>query len=159
LIIFVGLLLLIVGVAAAMLLVRRITPSVPAEPQAQVVKNDVVVLARDLKLGDRISAADVKLQQIPVEVVPRDAVSTLEAAVGRYVKADMIQGEMVLQHNLADPTNNNHDLSFILSEDHVLMAFPATDLMSQENILQRGDIIDILATYTVRAADLGTPNT
>ncbi len=157
LIVIVGLVLLIVGVAAALLLVRRITPSAPAEQQAQVVKSPVVVLARDLKLGDRIAAGDVTIQQIPVEVVPRDAVSTLEAAVGRYVKADMIQGEMVLQHNLADPTNNNHDLSFILSEDHVLMAFPATDLMSTESVPQRGDVIDILATYKVSAADLGTP--
>jgi hypothetical protein len=36
-----------------------------------------------------------------------------------------------------------------LSEDHVLMAFPATDLLSKENVPQRGDLIDILATFTV----------
>jgi Flp pilus assembly protein CpaB len=141
-----------------MLLIRRITPTTPAQGQEQVVKSPVVMLARDMKLGDRIAAEDVTLQQIPVDVIPRDAVSTLEAAIGRYIKADMVQGEMLLQHNLADPTNNNHDLSFILSEDHVLMAFPATDLMSEENVIQRGDVIDILATYEVSVADLEANN-
>jgi pilus assembly protein CpaB len=52
-----------------------------------------------------------------------------------------------LQHNLADPTNTNHDLSFILSDDHVLLAFPADDLISRESVIQRGDVIDILATF------------
>jgi Flp pilus assembly protein CpaB len=158
LIILVGLILLVVGASVAMILIRRISPTSPAQQQAQVVKSPVVVLAHDMKLGDRISSADVTLQQVPVELLPRDAVSTVEAAIGRYIKSDLVQGEMLLQHDLADPTNNNHDLSFILSEDHVLMAFPADDLMSTENVIQRGDVVDILATYQVSAEDLSANN-
>ena len=63
------------------------------------------------------------------------------------MKTDLVSGEMLLSHNLANPTNTNHDLSFILSDDHVLMAFPAGDLMSRDNLIQRGDIIDIFATF------------
>jgi pilus assembly protein CpaB len=59
----------------------------------------------------------------------------------------MVQGEMLLTHNLADPTNKNGDLSFILADDHVLFAFSPGDLMTQEDMVQRGDIVDIFATF------------
>jgi hypothetical protein len=107
-------------------------------------------------LGDLIDAADVTTMEIPVELVPRDAVTDVNAAVDKFVKADLVQGEMVLQHNLADPTNNQYDLNFILSDDHVLLAFPAGDLMSQNSIIKRGDIVDIFATISAEVQRVGT---
>ena len=148
LIVLVGIFLLLIGIGAAVLLIQRMNSQTQVQAeQAQVAKTSIVVMARDMKLGDRISTADVSMVEVPVEVVPRDAVTSLEAAQGKFLKSDMVQGEMVLAHNLADPTNNNHDLSYVLADDHVLLAFPATDLMSQENIIQRGDVIDIFATF------------
>jgi Flp pilus assembly protein CpaB len=147
LIIVFGLILLSAGVGATILLIQRINAqTAAAQQQSQVVKLPVVVLTRDMHLGDRISPSDLSITQMPVGVAPRDALSTVDTAIGRFIKSDMVKGEMVLQHNLADPTNNNHDLSFILSNDHVLMAFPSADLMSRQMVIQRGDIIDILAT-------------
>ena len=162
LIIAVGILLVIVGIVASVLLINRVNAArEAAQEQAQVVKSGVVVLTRDLALGDRIEAGDVTINQVPVDIIPRDAVTKVEDAVGRFVKSDMVQGEMVLRHNVADPTNNNHDLSFILDSDHILMAFPANDLMSRENIIQRGDIIDIFATFqeAVKKVDTTTNTT
>jgi hypothetical protein len=109
-----------------------------------------------MNLGDRIESGDISVSQVAVEVIPRDAVTTTESVIGKYIKSDMVQGEMLLQHNVADPTNNNHDLSFVLSDDHVLMAFPSTDLMSTEGVVQRGDIIDILASFTETVKTLGS---
>ncbi len=162
LIIAVGVFLVIVGIVASVLLINRVNAArEAAQEQAQVVKSGVVVLTRDLALGDRIEAGDVIINQIPVDIIPRDAVTKVEDAVGKFIKSDMVQGEMVLQHNVADPTNNNHDLSFILDSDHILMAFPANDLMSRENIIQRGDIIDIFATFqeAVKKVDTTTNTT
>ncbi len=90
---------------------------------------------------------------------PRDAITVLDQAVGKIIKTDLVQGEMVLTHNLADPTNNNKDLSFILSEDHVLMAFPADDLMSRESMVQRGDVVDIFATFKEKVKTVGETTT
>ena len=155
LIIFVGLVLFSVGVGASILLISRINAQTRAAQQiSQVATNPVVVVTHDMRLGDKVFAGDVSIAQVPVDVTPRDSLSSTDAAVGRIVKSDLVQGEMLLQHNLADPTNSNHDLSFILSEDHVLMAFPATDLMSQENVIQRGDLVDILATFPVSDKNL-----
>lgn len=160
LIVLVGIVLVVVGIAASMLLIQRINKrNQAAQEQAEAAKTTIVVMARDMKLGDRIAAADITTSEVPVEVVPRDAVTTAEAAVGKYIKTDMIQGEMLLQHNLADPTNNNHDLSFILAEDHVLFAFPANDLISRENVIQRGDVVDIYATFQEEVKKVGETTT
>lgn len=156
LIVIAGLILVGVGVMASILLVQRFQAAqAPVGVEDQTVKTTVVVLTRDLLLGDRIETGDVELASVPIEIAPRDALTTLEEAIGKIVKTDLIQGEMVLNHNLADPTNNNRDLSFILSDDHVLLAFPADDLLTRQNMVKRGDIIDIYASIDleVEAAD------
>jgi pilus assembly protein CpaB len=147
LIVLAGLILVGVGVMASILLVQRFQAAqAPVDVEEQTVKTTVVVLTRDLLLGDRIETGDVELASVPIEIAPRDALTTLEEAIGKIVKTDLIQGEMVLNHNLADPTNNNRDLSFILADDHVLLAFPADDLLTRQNMVKRGDIIDIYAS-------------
>lgn len=148
-IVIVGMVLVAAGVFASILLAQRFQSNRPSTAvQEDTVKTTVVVVTRDLFLGDLITGSDLKLIEVPVEVSPRNAITNLDQAVGKIIKTDLIQGEMVLSHKLADPTNNNQDLSFILSDDHVLMAFPADDLMSRESIPQRGDIIDIFATFS-----------
>ena len=146
--VFIGIVLIGVGVVATILLVQQLqSKELSQQISGDVIKTNVVVVTRDLKLGDRIESGDVEIISVPVEAAPRDILTQVENAVGKYVTTDMIQGEMVLLHNLADPTNNNHDLSFILSDDHILMAFQPGDIMTHENIIQRGDIIDIFATF------------
>lgn len=143
-----GLILVAIGVFASFLLLQRFQASqAPTAVVEDVVKTNVVILSRDLNLGDRIQVGDVDLVSVPVEIVPRNAVTTVEEVLDKIVKTNLIQGEMLLAHNLANPTNNNRDLSFILGDDHVLMAFPAEDLMSRESMVQRGDLVDIFATF------------
>lgn len=159
-IIIVGLVLVAAGVFASILLAQRFQASRPsASAQEDTVKTTVVVVTRDLFLGDLITGADLKLIDVPVEISPRDAIANLDQVVGKIIKTDLVQGEMVLTHNLADPTNNNKDLSFILSDDHVLMAFPADDLMSRESMVQRGDVIDIFATFLERVKTVSDTTT
>lgn len=147
-IVIAGLVLIAIGVLASILLIQRLQAGSKATTdQAETVKTDVVVITRDMFLGDKIGTGDVKMASVPVEIAPRDALASVDDAIGKIIKADLVQGEMVLGHNLADPTNNQKDLSFILADDHVMLAFPATDLMSRENMVKRGDIVDIFATF------------
>lgn len=148
LVILAGVILLGVGVYVSILLYQRFSNPVPRSlTQGEVVKIQVVTVTRDLFLGDQLTATDVQLVEVPIDLAPRGTITQLADAVGKFIKTDLISGEMVLSHNLANPTNSNHDISFILSDDHVLMAFPATDLMSQKGVIQRGDIVDIFATF------------
>jgi Flp pilus assembly protein CpaB len=149
-----GLILAAIGVFAGFNLIQRFKVA-PAVSEEYTVKTTVVVVTRDLALGDSIAGTDVELASVPVEIAPRTAIANLGEVVGKFIKTDLVQGEMVLSHNLADPTNKNNDLSFILSEDHVLMAFPADDLMSRESMVQRGDIVDIFATFRQKVKTVG----
>jgi pilus assembly protein CpaB len=150
LIVISGLVLLAVGVFASFLLIEYLQSNTGTPEEEEIVeRTTVVVLSRDLSLGEAITAEDVTSISMPVEFVPENQVVTsVEEAVGKMIKTDLVQGEILLKHNLADPTNNNQDLSFVLSDDHVLMAFPATDMMSQERMVQRGDIVDIFVTFS-----------
>jgi len=160
LIIIAGLILVAIGVFASVLLVQRFQLSrTPVSVEEETVKTSVVVVTHDLLLGTRIENGDVELASVPVEVAPRDAITDLESAVGKIVKTDLVQGEMLLEHNLADPTNNNGDLSFILGDNHVLLAFPAEDLMSRQSMIQRGDVIDIFATFIQEVKTVGDTTT
>ncbi len=147
-VIMAGIVLVGIAVFVGILLYQRINGGpVRTANQEDVVKTQVVVVTRDLFLGDQLTGADVKLSQVPVELAPRGAIVALEDAIGTFTKTDLVSGEILLATNLANPTNSNHDLAFILSDEHVLMAFPAGDLISRNNIIKRGDIIDIFATF------------
>ena len=148
LLVLVGIILVGVGVFASIIIIQRMNlPQRNAQSQSDSVMTQIVVLTRDMFLGDKIAAADVKTIEVPIDIAPRGALTNTADAVDKIIKSDLVSGEMVLQHNLADPTNTNHDLSFILADDHVMMAFPADDLISREGIIQRGDVVDIFATF------------
>jgi pilus assembly protein CpaB len=149
LIILAGIVLVAIGVFASYLLIQRFQAQQgPEIVQEETVKTDVVIVTRDLFLGDTLTAGDLEIASVAVEVVPRNAVTDPEEAVGKFIKTDLVQGEMLLTHNLADPTNKVKDLSFILADDHVLFAWQPGDLMTSEDMVQRGDIVDIFATIT-----------
>ncbi len=122
----------------------------PLPPPTAVppITQDVVVTTRDISLGTLLEQTDLAIAAVPIELVPRDRLTDTELAVGRITKAQLVQGEMVLEHKLADPTNISGDLAYFIGEDKVLFAFPVSDLMTSLGILQRGDIVDILVTLT-----------
>jgi pilus assembly protein CpaB len=106
----------------------------------------VLITTRDIPIRSVLNPQDLILVEVPVELAPPNALTTIDEAMGRITKIQLVSGEMILNHHLADPSNRNQDLAFIIGEDQVLMAFPASDLMSQINILQPGDVVDILVS-------------
>jgi Flp pilus assembly protein CpaB len=154
--VLIGILIAVVGVALiglGILAINRVlrqsfTP--PAQPTPIVeATTDIVITTHDMAVGTVLNREDVTMATVPVTLVPRDALQTIESALGKIITSHLIQGEMVLQHHLADPTNVSHDIGYIIGDDQVLMAFPASDLMSGLGVLQRGDTIDIFATMTL----------
>lgn len=145
----VGIGLIALGILAINAVLRRsLTPTAQPTPVVEATTS-IVITARDMAVGDVINREDVQLATVPVSLVPRDAMLTIESTLGKITMVHLIQGEMVLQHHLADPTNVSHDIGYIIADNEVLMAFPAGDLMSSLSILQRGDTVDIFASMTV----------
>ena len=125
----------------------------PAQPTPIIeATTDIIITTHDLAIGSLINREDIQIATVPVSMVPRDALLSIETTLGKIAMVHLIQGEMVLQHHLADPTNISHDIGYIIAEDQVLMAFPASDLMSGLGVLQRGDNVDIFASMTVEVS-------
>jgi Flp pilus assembly protein CpaB len=160
--VLIGIIIAVVGVgliglgilAINNVLKRSFAPPTQPTPVPEVT-TDIVITTHDMAVGSVINREDVQLATVPVNLVPRDAMQTIESALGKMTIVHLIQGEMVLQHHLADPTNVSHDIGYIIEDDQVLMAFPASDLISGLGVLQRGDTVDIFASMTVEV----TPTT
>ena len=157
--VLIGIIIAVVGVGLIALgilaintvLKRSFAPPAQATPVVEATTT-IIITTHDLAVGSVINREDIQNATIPVSLVPRDALLTIESALGKIAIVHLIQGEMVLQHHLADPTNISHDIGYIISDDEVLMAFPSTDLMSGLGVLQRGDNVDILASMTVEVS-------
>lgn len=99
-----------------------------------------------MSIGALFTADDLVTVDMPVELIPRNALKDELEVIGRVTKVALVNGEMILRHHLADPTNIAGDLAFVIDDDQVLMAFQPGDLMSGLNVLKRGDRVDILVT-------------
>ncbi len=163
--VLIGIVIAIVGVgliglgivAINRVLRQSLNPPAQATPVVEATTS-IIVTTHDLAVGAVLNREDIQLANVPISLVPRDALQTIEAALGKIAIVHLIQGEMVLQHHLADPTNVSHDVGYIIGDNQVLMAFPANDLMSGLGVLQRGDNVDIFVTLTVAVSPtLTTP--
>ena len=124
------------------------------------ISEKVVVVTRDLAVGDVIKPEDVRLEEVSVGVIPRNAIRDPEEVIGRLTKAQLVTGEIVLAHHIADPTNISHDIGFTLSDNLVMMAFgELDDLPGPIDVLQRGDAVDILVTIDEEIEPDETVNT
>lgn len=155
LIALIGVVLVVAGFVVLSNFIQQSLAPLPPPTPVPPITQDVVVAVRDVALGSLLEQSDLTIAAVPVELVPRDRLTSIEQGIGRIVKSDLVQGEMVLEHNLADPTNVSRDLAFIIGDDQVLLAFPVTDLMTSLGILQRGDLVDVLVTLSqeVRVSD------
>jgi pilus assembly protein CpaB len=144
----IGIILVGVGIFIVYSLFRSMVTPAPVATPVPVAMRRVVVATRDLAIGTLFRAEDLNTIDVPVDIAPRDAIGDSSSVVGRMSKVALVSGEMVLNHHLADPTNVNRDMAFVLDEELVLMAVPATDLMSNLNMIDRGDVIDVLASLT-----------
>jgi len=118
--------------------ISRAQPTLPAP-----ITEQVLIATHDIPIQTIIKPEDITVIEVPVELVSPNSLREMEAAVGRLTKVPLVSGEILMKHHIADPTNIQADVAFVIEDDQVLMAFPADDLMSQINIIKPGDLIDI----------------
>lgn len=147
-----GLVLIVLGIYGAMRLLNvGLRPGGPATPPpSEETITTVAMATRDIAMGTVLAATDVIMTTVPIELAPRDAITLPDLAIGRITKTDLFQGEMILDHNLANPTGQAYDIAYVLDERHVLMALQVSDVMTREALIKRGDIVDLLASYTTK---------
>lgn len=108
----------------------------------------VVVALGEIEVASQLTAEDLGIADMPVNLVPEGALRSVRDAVGQLTTVNLFPGEVLLVQRLLDPNIIAPDgrLALVLVEDEVLMAFPVADLMSQIGVLQAGDHVDLLFT-------------
>jgi pilus assembly protein CpaB len=158
-----GLLWLIAGLvvaglagAIAFITLARATTQAASQPQA-TAKVPVVVAARAVTVRSALASEDLELKELPADSIPDGAVRKIEEARGKITTTDLFAGEVLLMQRLVDPNIPPTDgrMALIMSQDQVLMAFPAGDLLSKAGVLKPGDHVDLLFSFNFAAGGPG----
>jgi pilus assembly protein CpaB len=143
---FIGIAIALVGIFIVFRLIQRVTVPASQPTPAPPITEEVLVTTHDIPIQTLLKRDDLTTIDVPVELASPNSLRDIESAVGKITKVPLVSGEILMRHHLADPTNIHGDVVFTMEDDQVLMAFPADDLMSQINILQPGDLVDILVS-------------
>ena len=112
----------------------------------------VAVAANPVEVGTVVAAGDVKLRSIPAAFLPEGWVSSVDEVVGRTTVAPLVRGETVLRTHLAPWGLKG--VAALLPPGTRAVSVP-TGAASPP--LQRGDVVDVLASFDPQAAGEGDP--
>lgn len=130
----------IIGLAAVVLASRWVAQ------QATVATNKVVVAARDIDLGTRLTPEMLKLVEWPRGSIPPGAVqdtNTLLKDEARVVRVSLTRGEPVLDSKLA-PLGTKGGLSAVIKEGKRAITVRVNDVVGVAGFALPGNYVDIV---------------
>jgi Flp pilus assembly protein CpaB len=99
----------------------------------------VLIATQDLPLGATVGANDVQTISRHASVIPDDALSSMENAVGRTVAVPVLSGSVLLDPHLADPDRDG-------LEGLVALGFRAVRVRPEDGLQPPiGAVVDVLA--------------
>jgi Flp pilus assembly protein CpaB len=145
--------LLLAGIAGVLAFVTLLQAANArqAVPEAPTVQ--VLVAARDLPLHTVLAEGDVTRREVAPEMVPEDALTDPEEAVGQMVVVDIARDEVILRRRLLEPDYLGPNVALVMDPERVVIAFPIFDLLSTLDILRPGDRVDMV--FTVVPSTMG----
>ncbi|KXP02717.1 flagella basal body P-ring formation protein FlgA [Tsukamurella tyrosinosolvens] len=106
----------------------------PSGPQAQVL-----VAARELGPGGRLTGADLAVRTVPAELAPQDALTGPDAAVGRSVTGPVGAGEILTGRRVLTDRTAGH-----IRPGSRLVPVSLQDSATMD-LLRAGDVVDVVA--------------
>jgi Flp pilus assembly protein CpaB len=73
------------------------------DPQTEGRSQTVLVTARDVAPGSALSASDIQVRRWPADLVPKNALHSVDQATGRVLAGAAGAGELLTSHRLAGP--------------------------------------------------------
>jgi pilus assembly protein CpaB len=143
-----GLVVALLAGVVAFITISRIDGGDSGEGLVGGARVPVVVAASAIEVRAQLTTDNIEQRELPVNAVPEGAIRDLEEAIGKITLVDLYPGEVILAQRLVDPNIITGDgrYALVVAEDEVLMAFPASDLMSRTGVLKPGDRVDLLFT-------------
>lgn len=125
-----------------------------AQQSVPVATLQLPVAARPLSPGTLVSAEDFQLKDFPVDLVPVAAITSSVTLENQVIVEPIGQGETFSMRQLAG--QSAEQVSRQLPEGQIAFAYPIQDLMSQLQVVEPGDRIDLLITLDVASPDGAT---
>ena len=100
------------------------------------------MVAHDLAGGSPLRVGDVRVERLPLRLVPRGALLARERVVGRFVAAPMRAGEPVTDVRLLGPSL----LSALHQPGLVAVPIRLADGPAAAALTRAGDLVDVLGT-------------
>ena len=142
----------IVLAAATGLTVTRLMAQAEAASARYGTLRSAVVAVRPAEIGAVLAPADVSVRQVPAAFLPEGSVSAVDDVVGRTVVVPVVPGQPVLRRFLAP--EGLQGVAALLPPGTRGVAVPTGPPGTP---LQRGDVVDVLATFDPSVAGTGSP--
>ncbi len=138
---------LFLALAITWWVIRRNQAPQPIGQAPEVRKVSVLVAAKDLPKGVRISDADVKLVELPEEQVPKDAVTNIETAKNSILLQEIPKDSPIKFSVLMPPPEQLREFRVPIGLRGFVLYQPFTE--GAADILLPGDLVDVIATRRV----------
>ena len=90
-----GLVIAALGVYAIRLIINQALAPPPLPTPLAPATEPIVALSHDVAIGTLLEAADLRMVDVPVELIPRNALRNELEVIGRITKVAMVNGELV----------------------------------------------------------------
>lgn len=109
-------------------------------------KTQIVRVVREIKKGDEITAAQLKVVEVGGYNLPEDVVRNSETAIGRYASADFAPGDYIIASKITDePAAENAYLYSLDGEKQAMSVTVKAFANGLSGKLQSGDIVSVIA--------------
>lgn len=137
---------IVVGVACIILSLIICFAVTPLFNKSICEKTQIVRVVREIKKGEEITAAQVKVVEVGGYNLPEDVVRNPETAIGRYASADFAPGDYIIASKIADdPSAENAYLYNLNGEKQAMSVTVKAFANGLSGKLQSGDIISVIA--------------
>ena len=123
-------------------------------PEAPVSTNTIQVLVAKTDIAARtvITPDLLARKDFPGDLVPAGAVTSDDAALGQTTLAPIARGQAIVAGQLSS-AEGKHGASLTIEVGKVLVAFPSSDPLTANGLVNIGDKVDILATVAAGTGD------
>lgn len=137
---------IVIGVACIILSLLICFAVTPLFNKSISEKTQIVRVVREIKKGEEITAAQVKVVEVGGYNLPEDVVRNPETAIGRYASADFVPGDYIIASKIADePAAENSYLYSLNGEKQAMSVTVKAFANGLSGKLQSGDIVSVIA--------------
>jgi len=149
-------LILLLGVAAVYLVLRRLSGSGTAQPEGTPAVQDIaniVIAAQDIARGSVIPGDAVISAPFPADSVVETMLTDAGQAIGHRARMDIARGLPITQNMITETPGDvlatGSDAAIVIPRGMTALAVPITRLSSVAYALRDGDQVDVLASFLV----------